>query len=60
MDAHSDDVRASLRQQLDPAVEELIAAGFLRNCEYQGRGKATEIVAPVNRVEKRSCIGWVP
>ena len=35
---------SSLRQQIDPAVEELVKAGFLSHVEYQGRGKATEIV----------------
>ncbi|MGA1191168.1 MAG: replication initiator protein A [Bdellovibrionota bacterium] len=35
---------SSLRQQIDPAVEELVKAGFLSHVEYQGRGQATEIV----------------
>lgn len=35
---------SSIRQQLDPAVEELIERGFLTNCEYVGKGKNTEIV----------------
>ena len=35
---------SSLRQQIDPAVEELVKAGFLSHVDYQGRGKATEII----------------
>ncbi len=35
---------SSLRQQLDPAVEELVASGFLGGCEYIGKGKNTEVV----------------
>jgi len=35
---------SSLRQQLDPAINELIAAGFLSRCEYVGKGTETEIV----------------
>ncbi|MCI5064563.1 replication initiator protein A [bacterium] len=34
---------SSLRQQIDPAVEELIQRGFLSNVEYTGQGKGTEI-----------------
>lgn len=34
---------SSLRQQLDPAVEELTQLGFLSKVEYLGRGKAMEI-----------------
>lgn len=34
---------SSLRQQLDPAIEELVARGFLAKVEYSGRGAATEI-----------------
>lgn len=35
---------SSLRQQLDPAIEELLANGFLSSCEFVGKGKDTEIV----------------
>jgi hypothetical protein len=35
---------SSIRQQLDPALEELKAAGFVQSYEYQGKGKGTEIV----------------
>lgn len=35
---------SSLRQQLDPAIEELVARGFLGGCEYVGKGHATEVV----------------
>ncbi|MCB0310688.1 MAG: replication initiator protein A [Bdellovibrionales bacterium] len=35
---------SSIRQQIDPAAEELMAAGFLSNCEYMGKGSATEVV----------------
>ncbi len=35
---------SSLRQQLDPAVEELVKTGFLSGCEYIGKGKNTEVV----------------
>lgn len=34
---------SSLRQQLDPAVEELTKLGFLSKVEYVGRGSATEV-----------------
>lgn len=34
---------SSLRQQIDPAVEELTNLGFLARAEYSGRGDATEI-----------------
>lgn len=34
---------SSIRQQLDPAVEELVAQGFLSHCEYSGKGRDTEI-----------------
>lgn len=35
---------SSIRQQLDPAIEELMAVGFLSRCEYMGRGAETEVV----------------
>lgn len=34
---------SSIRQQLDPAFEELIAAGFLSKVEYGGRGQQAEV-----------------
>ncbi len=33
-----------IRQQLDPAVEELVERKFLSHCEYCGKGRNTEIV----------------
>ncbi|MBN8550210.1 MAG: replication initiator protein A, partial [Deltaproteobacteria bacterium] len=35
---------SSLRQQLDPAIEELIRRGFLKGAEYAGKGKDTEVI----------------
>jgi len=35
---------SSIRQQIDPAIDELIKCGFLARCEYEGRGKNTEII----------------
>ena len=35
---------SSIRQQLDPAIEELMAHGFISGCEYQGRGQETEVI----------------
>lgn len=34
---------SSLRQQLDPAIEELIRSGFLKGAEYVGKGRDTEV-----------------
>ncbi|MCB0329085.1 MAG: replication initiator protein A [Bdellovibrionales bacterium] len=34
---------SSLRQQIDPAVEELVASGFLSHVEYSGKGQGTEV-----------------
>lgn len=34
---------SSIRQQLDPAFEELIATGFLSKVEYGGRGQQAEV-----------------
>ncbi|MCB0351910.1 MAG: replication initiator protein A, partial [Bdellovibrionales bacterium] len=34
---------SSLRQQLDPALDELVSNGFISRYEYQGRGQGTEI-----------------
>ena len=35
---------SSIRQQLDPAIEELINCGFLSACEYLGKGAGAEII----------------
>ena len=35
---------SSIRQQLDPAVRELVSAGFISRCEYAGRGSETQVV----------------
>jgi plasmid replication initiation protein len=34
---------SSLRQQIDPAIQELIEAGYIATCQYLGRGKQTEV-----------------
>jgi hypothetical protein len=34
---------SSLRQQIDPAFEELISKGFVESVEYMGKGKGTEV-----------------
>ncbi len=34
---------SSIRQQIDPALDELVKAGFLENYSYQGRGDDTEV-----------------
>jgi Replication initiator protein A len=35
---------SSLRQQLDPALEELIERGVLARAEYSGKGQGTEVI----------------
>ncbi len=35
---------SSIRQQIDPAIEELINCGFISACEYSGKGSGAEIV----------------
>ena len=35
---------SSLRQQLDPAIQELIERGFLGGCEYIQKGKGADVV----------------
>lgn len=35
---------SQLKQQLQPAIEELMENGFLQGCEYVGKGNDTEIV----------------
>jgi hypothetical protein len=35
---------SQLKQQLEPAIDELVANGFLLGCEYVGKGSDTEIV----------------
>lgn len=34
---------SSLRQQLDTAIEELTALGFIAGCSYEGRGQGTNV-----------------
>lgn len=46
---------SSLKQQLEPALEELIKIGFISDFEYNGRGQGTEIIIRANR--KRSVEG---
>ncbi len=53
---------SQLKQQLEPAIDELVANGFLLGCEYVGKGSDTEIVLvagsgqhkgnPTNRAEQ--------
>ena len=40
---------SSLKQQLEPALDELIAIGFISEYEYQGRGNGTEIIIRANK-----------
>lgn len=35
---------SSIRQQIDPAIEELIAKGFLSGCEYIQKGKGADVI----------------
>lgn len=35
---------SSIRQILDPAIDELIKSGFLASCEYVGKGRSTDVV----------------
>ncbi|MBX7143263.1 MAG: replication initiator protein A [Oligoflexia bacterium] len=35
---------SSLRQQLDPAIEELVKLGFLAGADYVGKGKDTDVI----------------
>ncbi len=35
---------SSVRQQIDPAIEELIGRGFLSGCEYIQKGKGADVV----------------
>lgn len=35
---------SSIRQQIDPALDELVKQGFLAGYEYQGRGEGAEII----------------
>ena len=52
---------SSLRQQLDPAIEELKECGFLSAFEYLGKGRETEVVlyaaSRVPRVSQRGAEG---
>lgn len=45
---------SSLRQQLDPAIDELIKCGFLSKVEYQGRAKQTTITLYAASKQPRS------
>ena len=47
---------SSLRQQMDPAFEELMAKGFLSKFEYRGRGKDTVVAlyAAVNKLRVKA------
>ncbi len=44
---------SSIRQQLDPALDELIAAGFIASYEYNGKGKGTEIIIAASSSKPR-------
>lgn len=45
---------SSLKQQLDPALKELLDAGFISGHEYHGRGKNAEITLFAGRKKPRS------
>jgi hypothetical protein len=45
---------SSIRQQIDPALEELISIGFVEKFEYLGRGKNLEIAIYAGRNKPRS------
>lgn len=45
---------SSLRQQIDPAIEELIELGFIEKCKYENRGKHTEILIYAAKSKPRS------
>lgn len=45
---------SSLRQQLDPAIDELIATGFISGANYEGKGKDTQVVFSAARKKPRS------
>jgi hypothetical protein len=42
---------SSLRQQMDPALEELISTGFISECSFSGKGKDTTLTI----IAKRGC-----
>lgn len=44
---------SSIRQQIDPAIEELIKSGFISACEYQGRGSGAEIILYSGKMKPR-------
>ena len=48
---------SSIRQQIDPALEELKAAGFVQSYEYHGKGKGTEIVISAGLNKPRCHVG---
>lgn len=47
---------SSIRQQIDPAIEELISLGFLSGCEYVGKGSQAEIVLYAGREKPREAV----
>lgn len=47
---------SSLRQQLDPAIEELIKVGFLSGAEYFGKGQACEVAFYHGRTPRAAAI----
>jgi plasmid replication initiation protein len=48
---------SSIRQQLDPAFEELIDLGFISHVEYQGRGSGAEISIYAGKSTRRQVSG---
>lgn len=45
---------SSIKQQLDPAMDELVKAGFLKSYSYEGRGEATELIIVSARTRGRA------
>lgn len=45
---------SSIKQQLDPALQELIEQNFISGVEYQGRGRNTEIILSAAQKKPRS------
>jgi plasmid replication initiation protein len=43
---------SSLRQQLDPAFEELVTKGFLSSYNYEGKGSETEVLVSAGKALK--------
>lgn len=44
---------SSVRQILDPAIEELVKAGFLSGCDYIGKGKNIEVTLVAGKGKER-------